>query len=135
MVRELQSALFWVVIALPIATGLFGLWAMTRPPIRERGDRRHAIVGSLSVALFPAVGFGLLGYLLDRGMSASPAHPLVSVWLAVQVAGLVTLGGIGGYALLARFGAGPVALIGVVAGPFVMMGVPIFIASAISGLR
>ncbi len=131
MLRDLVSAMAWLCVILPIAAGLYGLWSLVHPPVRLRGDRLRAVGCSGIMGIVVGATIGSFGYLLARGMTTPPPTLFDALVLAVPIAGLFALAGLGGYAFLARRTDDAGALVGVVLGPAILIGVPLMLASTL----
>ena len=131
--QELPELIAWLAVVLPLFAGILGGWTLLYSPQRKFPDASRALGCSLMVGL-AAGGVTSLFLWSFRGLSSDPAAagPLEAIVPALGVSALVVLAAVGGYAFLARRGDGSAALIGVVLGPVILIGLPVVVATTVS---
>src|SRR6185295_4341822 len=101
--REVSIAIASLAVILPVLAGLFGIWSLFRPPVRDRTDRIGGIGCSAAVAVATAGIIGYFGHQLGAGMIVGYTKSLLDdLLLFAPIGGLFGLAALGGYAFFAR---------------------------------
>jgi len=130
--REVSIAIASLAVILPVLAGLFGIWSLFRPPVRDRTDRIGGIGCSATVAVATSAVIGFFGHQLGAGMIVGYTKSLLDdLLLFAPIGGLFGLAALGGYAFFARRIDGATAFAGVIIGPLVLIIVPLGIASTV----
>lgn len=127
---QLAGYLVWVPGLIMGAAALWAAVALSRPPRRDRADRRAAIKLGAALGAMVALGFATFVGMFASGFGGSFFAGFVpglliglGIGLAILASGLV------GYAVLARSGVGSIALAGVIAGPLLLAGTTVALNS------
>ena len=94
--REVSIAIGSLAVILPVLAGLFGIWSLFRPPVRDRTDRVGGVGCSAAVAVATSAIIGYFGHLLASGMVVGYKTGLLEdLLVASPIGGLFGLAAIG----------------------------------------